>query len=408
MAKDGKLNRRDFLKQSALAAAAVGVYSMAAPSALGANDRLNVGVIGCGGRGTGLLNDLVARSQNADANMKVIAVCDIYEPRKQRAKDICGGQLFHEYTDLLALDDLDAVVIATPDHWHARISIDAMNAGKDVYCEKPMTLYWEEAKEVARTQALTGRVMQVGAQSASEDRVWKANEVIRSGALGKLLWSQGGYSRNSRDGEWNWYIEPEASPQNLDWKRFLGSAPQRPFDPERFFRFRKYWDYSGGIATDLFYHTLAHMEIALTPEFPRRVSAGGGIFIFHDREVPDTFHMLIDYPTDHTVLLTSSMGNRQGTEGLIRGHEATLYLEGPGVIVRPEDEYKQERPELRVATEPRADHMPNFLECVRSRKQPHLDAQTGYKAMVAIALGVKAYREGTAMHFDPDREELIG
>jgi hypothetical protein len=230
--------------------------------------------------------------------MKVIAVCDIYEPRKQRAKDICGGQLFHEYTDLLALDDLDAVVIATPDHWHARISIDAMNAGKDVYCEKPMTLYWEEAKEVARTQALTGRVMQVGAQSASEDRVWKANEVIRSGALGKLLWSQGGYSRNSRDGEWNWYIEPEASPQNLDWKRFLGSAPQRPFDPERFFRFRKYWDYSGGIATDLFYHTLAHMEIALTPEFPRRVSAGGGIFIFHDREVPDTFHMLIDYPTD--------------------------------------------------------------------------------------------------------------
>jgi predicted dehydrogenase len=102
------------------------------------------------------------------------------------------------------------------------------------------------------------------------------------------------------------------------------------------------------------------------------------------------------------------MGNRQGTEGLIRGHEATLYLEGPGVIVRPEDEYKQERPELRVATEPRADHMPNFLECVRSRKQPHLDAQAGYKTMVAIALGVKAYREGTAMHFDPDREELIG
>jgi len=407
MAQDKRITRRDFLKQSALAAAAVGMYSMAPPSALGANERMNLGVIGCGGRGTGLLQDLVERSQNPDAKMAVIAVCDIYEPRKQHAKEISGGQLFHEYTEMLALDDLDAVVIASPDHWHARMSIDAMNAGKDVYCEKPMTLYWQEAKEVAQVQATTGRVMQVGAQSCSEDRAWKAREVISKGGLGKVLWTSGGYCRNSRDGEWNWWIDPQANPQNLDWKRFLGSAPERPFDVERFFRFRKYWDYSGGIATDLFYHTLAHLEIALTPEFPKRVSGAGGIFAFHDREVPDTFHTLIDYPTDHSVVLTSSMANRQGVDDVIRGHEATLYFSGPGVVVEPEEEYKNERQRLEIPQEPRADHMPNFLECVRSRKQPHLDAQAGYRVMVAIALGVMSYREGKVFHFDPEKEELV-
>jgi predicted dehydrogenase len=407
MADDKRITRRDFLKQSAIAAAAAGMYTMAPGRVLGANDRLNLGVIGCGGRATGLLQDLVNRSQNPEANLKVIAVCDIYEPRKQRAQQICGGQLFHDYNDMLALQDLDAVVIGTPDHWHARISIDAMNAGKDVYCEKPMTLYWHEAKEVARVQRATGRVMQVGAQSCSEDRVWKARDVISNGGLGKLLWSQGGYSRNSRDGEWNWYIEPGASPQNLDWKRWLGSAPQRPFDPERYFRFRKYWDYSGGIATDLFYHSLSHLEIALTPEFPKRVSAAGGIFIFHDREVPDTFHMMIDYPTDHTIVMTSSMGNREGTDDIIRGHEATLYFDDPGVVVRPEDEYKNERQELRIAQEPRSDHMTNWLECIRSRKQPHLDAQSGYRVMVAIALAVMSYREGRVIHFDPEKEEIV-
>ena len=287
------------------------------------------------------------------------------------------------------------------------MSIDAMTAGKDVYCEKPMTLYWEEAKEVARVQAATGRVMQVGAQSCSEDRVWKARDVISQGKLGKVLWTTGSYSRNSREGEWNWWIDPAANPQNLDWKRFLGAAPQRPFDVERFFRFRKYWDYSGGIATDLFYHTLAHLEIALTPEFPKRVSAAGGIFAFHDREVPDTLHMLIDYPADHTVVLTSSMANRQSVDDVIRGHEATLYFEDPGVVVRPEDEYKNERPELRIAQEPRADHMPNWLECLRSRKQPHLDAQAGCRIMVAIALGVMSYRQGKVIHFDPVKQEVV-
>ena len=407
MAEDKKLTRRDFLKQSAIAAAAAGAYSMAAPSALGANDRINIGVIGCGSRGGPLLHDLVQRSGNPDTNIKVVAVCEVYDRRREAAQQASGGRAFLDYTEMLAHPSVDAVVIAAPDHWHSRMSIDAMNAGKDVYCEKPMTLYWQEAKEVARVQAATGRVMQVGAQSCSEDRVWKARDAISQGKLGKVLWTSGGYSRNSRDGEWNWGIDADAGPQNIDWKRWLGPAPQRPFDPERFFRFRKYWDYSGGIATDLFYHTLAHLEIALGPEFPKRVSGAGGIFAFHDREVPDTFHMLIDYPTDHTVVLTSSMANRQSFDDVIRGHEASLYFENPGIVLRPEEEYQNERPELAIVQEPRPDHMTNWLECLRSRKQPHLDAQTGYKIMVAIALGVMSYRKRQMLHFDPVKEELV-
>jgi len=364
---------------------------------------------------------LVSRSQREPDKLKVIAVCDIYEPRKRKAREISGAQVFHEYTEMLELEDLDAVVIATPDHWHAQMSIDAMEAGKDVYCEKPMTLYWEDAKRVAQVQARTGRVFQCGAQSASEDRWWQANRLIREGAMGKLIWSQGGYFRNVPGGDWNYGLGPvdledPKGPNYLDWKRFLGPAPWRPFDPERYFRFRKFWDYSGGIATDLLYHSLAHLQIALGPQFPKRVVASGGNYVHFDREVPDTFHILIDYPaeegakdptTGHTVALAGTQGNRAGLPDLIRGQEATMYFEGPGIVVRPQSPFRDRRPEMRVKSEPRSGHMSNFIECVLTRQQPHLNAQTAYKIMVAIGLAVQSYREGKVMRFDPEKEELI-
>lgn len=410
MAENTKMTRRDFLRQGAAGAAALGIASwgrMASARALGANDRINMGVIGCGGMGTGHLRRMVDMSRNPAEKIQVVGVCDIYEPRKERAKAISGARVFHDYREMLEMPDLDAVLIATPDHWHAQMTIDAMEAGKDVYCEKPMTLYWHEAKRVAQTAERLGRVVQIGAQGSSDDLAWQANRLIREGAIGKVLWSQAGYSRNSRDGEWNWYIEPGASPQNLDWERWLGPAPKRPFDPERYFRFRKYWDYSGGIATDLLYHALAHLEIALGPEFPVRVSATGGIYVFHDREVPDTFHVLIEYPTGHSVVLVSSMCNDESLPDRICGHEATITFEGGHVVVTPQGAYADERAAMRVPRQPRSDHLHNFLECVRSRKQPHLNAQAGYRVMVAIALSVMAYREGRTIHFDPEKEEVI-
>ncbi len=411
MPANERLDRRSFIARSAAGAAALGTGALAAPATgavLGANDRINVAVIGCGGQGTGHLRRLAKRAENPDEKLKVVAVCDVYEPRKERAKEISGAQVFHHYQDLLEMPGLDAVVIGTPDHWHAKISIDAMEAGKDVYCEKPMTLYWEEAKEVAAVVRRTGRVFQVGVQSTSDDVFWQANRLIGEGKIGKLLWSQSGYCRNSRGGEWNYHIDEEAGPDNLDWETWLGPAPKRPLDLERFFRFRKFWDYSGGIATDLLYHALGHMEIALGPEFPTRVSAAGGIYVQHDREVPDTYHTMIEYPSGHTVVLTSSMANRQGVPEMIRGHEATMTFEGGKIVIRPEKEFGDEGEEIEVGRQPRPDHMTNFLECMRTRAKPHCDAETGYKVEVAIALGVRSYREGKVMKFDPEKEEVIG
>ncbi len=404
------LTRRDFLKGSA-ATVGLGLIGtgavMASPRVIGANDRILIGVIGCGSKGASHLRSLVEKSKDPKSKIAVVAVSDIYQPRKDRAREISGGEVYHDYRKLLERNDIDAVVIASPDHWHARMATDAMEAGKDVYLEKPMTHTWEEAKALVGVVRRTERVMQVGAQSCSDDRYWKANKLIREGALGKVLWTTGSYCRNSTRGEWNYNIDEGANPDNLDWKAFLGSAPKRPFDKERFFRWRKYWDYSGGIATDLFYHELSHLQIALGPEFPKKVSAGGGIYVQHDRDVPDTFHMIIDYPSDHSVVLCSSMANRQEVPELIRGHEATMYFESPGIVVRPENEFKDACPEITVALDPRSSHMDNWLECIRTRRTPTLDADTAYKVMVAIDLGVRSYRKEQVMKFDPAKQRVI-
>lgn len=404
----GKMSRREFLKVSAATAAVAGLGLQGTPAsgrAIGANDKINIGVIGCGSRGRHHIGVLLGMQK--DGKVQIVAVSDIYTKRLEDAKTRTSAPGYSDYREVLGRPDIDAVFIATPDHWHARMAIEAMKAGKDVYLEKPMTYTWQEAKEVAKVARETGRILQVGAQSASQDQWWQANKLIKDGAIGKLLWTSSGYSRNSTKGEWNYNIDADASEANIDWKSFIGSAPARPFDKERFFRWRKYWDYSGGIATDLFYHQLSHLQIALGPEFPSRVMAGGGIYVQEDREVPDTYSTIIEYPSKHTVMICSSMANRQGVPELIRGHEATLYFEAPGVIVKPEKEFEDKSKEKQVATQPRPDHWVNFLECVRTRNQPHLNADTGYKIMTAIQLGVQAFRTGKIMTFDPIKEEVV-
>src|SRR5205085_7462015 len=211
---------------------------------------------------------------------------------KEAAK--CDGHL--DYRELLQRKDVDAVIIATPDHWHAPMAIEALKLGKDVYLEKPMTHTVEEAKEVYETVKKTGRVLQVGSQTTSSDQWWKARKAIQDGMIGKLLMSQGSYHRNSSEGEWNWPINSEAGPDAkgddfIDWQMWLGSAPKRPYNADRFFRFRKYWDYSGGIATDLFYHVMAPLNISWgEAQFPYPVVGTGGTYRFKDEgEAPDTF-----------------------------------------------------------------------------------------------------------------------
>ncbi|HZL57719.1 MAG TPA: Gfo/Idh/MocA family oxidoreductase [Bryobacteraceae bacterium] len=413
-------SRREFLGG---ATAALGANALAAASSsrvIGANDRINIGIIGVGGMGFSHVRLLKSHADNTKT-IQLTAVSDIYTKRKQRAKDYIGladNRVHHDYQELLARPDVDGVFIATPDHWHFRMAMDALDAGKDVYLQKPMTYTVEQARDLAAHVAKTGRVLQVGSQFASETVYFKAREMVRQGIIGTPLFAQATYSRNSFHGEWDYAIDPEGTPENIDWKRFLGSAPNLPFNQDRFFRWRKYWDYSGGISTDLLYHRLTPLLMVLGPQFPARVSANGGIFVHKDREVPDTFSTCVEYPKFQVVMSASTAASApvRLTSPAIIGHEATMEFVGnTEILITPEKIFAKKfaenhgGPELRVYVEPRASmdqmHAENFFDCMRSREKPNLDAQFGYQLMAAIGLGVKAYREGAQMNFMPTKRD---
>jgi predicted dehydrogenase len=435
-------DRRDFLKT----VGATGLTLEAAKSALasksatkatggrviGANDRINIGVIGCGGRGQGVARTF-AQVGEADNSCQIVAVCDVYEKRKRQTAERHKAKGYTDYRELLAQQDIDAVYIATPDHWHAKNAIDAMDHGKDVYLEKPMVHTNEEARQLVATVKETKRVLQVGSQTTSADIWAKAKKAIADGAIGQMLMSQGSYHRNSVEGEWNYTIEPNASPDgkgddHIDWDLWLGSqfklAPKRPFDADRFFRFRKYWDYSLGIASDLFYHVIAPLNICWDePQFPVKVMATGGIYVFKEkREVPDTFHLMAEYAKGHSLVLSSSMANDTHIPGLIRGHEGSIIMVEHGQFERNVP-YITVKPQVRGGkaiggesysskfglkdfqipveqTNMEAAHVKNFLQCVRTREKPRLDVETGAKAVVVINLAAESYREGKVMYWD--------
>jgi predicted dehydrogenase len=448
--EDGKLDRREFVKSAVGAGVALGALARATPAharVLGANDRINVAVIGVGGRGTYLLRWVMEtggqisppaplfgpsrerKEPDPALATQVVSVCDVYAKRKNAAAEFAKCDSTLDYRQVLDRPDVDAVIIATPDHWHARMALEAMAKGKDVYLEKPVTHTVEEAKNVAAAVTKTGRVLQVGSQTTSSDQWWKARQAMQDGMIGKLLMSQGSYHRNSDKGEWNWTIDPAAGPDGkgddfVDWKMWLGDAPPRPWDADRFFRFRKYWDYSGGTATDLFYHVVAPLNICWgEAQFPRRVYGSGGNYVFTDdgREVPDTFMLTADYPKGHSLVLSSSMANDSHIPGLIRGHEGTIVMVPDGkfegrvdyITVTPQPIAKQAFKdkhgtiEMKIETEPRESHMENFLRCVRTRQTPVLDADTAYRAMVPIGMAVQSYREGRVLYFDEAAEKVV-
>jgi len=417
-----KTTRRDFVKTGVIAAGTTAIYHRNVHARiLGANDRVNIGSIGVGGRGFGVMQWAMEVGKTTRP-AQIVAVCDVYRKRLNKAKETSNAEFaMLDYREVLARKDVDAVIIATPDHWHSPIAIEAMKAGKDVYCEKPMTRTVDEAKKFYETQKATNRVVQIGSQTTSSDQWWKARKAIEDGLIGQLIMSQGSYHRNTIEGEWNWPIDKNAGPDAkgddyIDWKMWLGSAPKRAFDADRFFRFRKYWDYSGGIATDLFYHVVAPLNICWgEAQFPHKVMASGGIYVFKDgREVPDTFHLIAEFPKGHSLVLSSSMANSTHIPGLIRGHEGTIMMVPNGqfegkvnsITVTPEriakkafvEKYGKE--ELVIETEQRENHMENFLRCVKTREKPVLDVLTAYKAMTTIAMSVQSYREGRVLYFN--------
>jgi len=448
---NNSVDRRDFLKSVGAASVALGAgKALAATSGgktagrvIGANDRIGVGVIGYGGRGNYVASQFTSYAEKNNA-CQIVAVCDVWEKRRREGAEKYNTKGYTDYRELLAQPGVDAVIVSTPDHWHGKISLDALDQGKDVYLEKPMVHTTEEARLLVNSVKETQRVLQVGSQTTSAEMWWKAKKAIADGMIGQMIMSQGSYHRNSFTGEWNedWPIDKNAGPDgkgddHIDWNMFLGTefklAPKRPYDADRFFRFRKYWDYSGGIATDLFFHVVAPMNICWDePQFPSKVTAHGGIYVFKDeREVPDTFHLMADYAKGHSLVLSSTMANSQHIPGLIRGHYGTIIMvdhgrfEGmvPNITVKPEshwdsavkadrlvggDEYQKKfgNQEIKIPvdqTDPLQAHIGNFLQCMRTREKPHLDVETGAKACVLINLAVQSYREGRTLYWDEKR-----
>jgi predicted dehydrogenase len=416
----------DLSRRAFVGAAATGAVALAAGRARGANDRVRMAVVGCGGMGSGHLGGLVKRAE-AD-NVQVVAVCDVYNRRLERAKKASGAEGYGDYREVLDRKDINAVLIATPDHWHGKITIDAMEAGKHVYCEKPMTHTIEQALAVRDAVRRTKKVLQVGPNATAGDNYWQAGEAVRAGRIGKVTWAQGSYNRNARVCLFNTHqkIDPTAGPDkagedHVDWDMWLGHkyglAPKIDWNPEHFFRFRKYWPYNGGVATDLLYHKLAPLLIALArPDgaYPIRVNASGGQYVEKDgRDIPDVFLMTADYPQEFTIFLASTLTNDTQLPDRVYGKHGTLDLEGTPALkfngdFKPEFQAKNDgKDEAKLAVKPRRDMVGNFLDAIRGTDRLNCNVELGTATMVAIKLAVESYRQKKTMVWDAKTERVV-
>jgi predicted dehydrogenase len=412
MENDNKISRRAFVSGSA---ASVIVTAAGANKVLGANDRLRIGVIGCGGLAVGAHIPALVKMKDSD-NCEIVAVCDVYQKRLDPAATTTGAKPFKDYHALLAQKDIDYVVIVTPEHWHARMTLDAADAGKHIYCEKPMTWSIDEAKKVVAKIKQTKVKMQVGVQGMSDDSYETAQRMIKEGAIGRPIQAQIDYSRNHKRDFWvSEEPDKDVRPgENLDWNAFLGPAPKRPFDLDRFLHWRRYWDYSGGIATDLFVHRITRIIRALDLKFPERAVAVGGKWEFRDSaaEIPDTFNMMLDYPEGLSVVVLSSMANDTPIPHVIRGHEATLEFNREGFVIRPQERFNKEGNRQPVVHKKSGGeditlHHRNLQNAIRGGEALKCDVMTGYYGVVAVRMAVESYRRKKYMKWDARREKAV-
>ena len=444
---NSRRSRRDFLKSVAtVTAAAPTLLQAQAPQPSGRvspNDRIRIAAIGVGIRGQ---QDL--RSALKSPGVELAVVADVYEGRLTFAKEVWGSQVAttRDYRETLARPDIDAVVVATPDHWHRQIAIDAMKAGKDVYVEKPMVQELDEGALVIEAARPTGRILQVGSQHPSSIVYAKAKELFRAGAIGELNLVEAWINRNSPLGAWQYSIPPDASSQTIDWDRFLGRAPKRPFDAVRLFRWRNYRDYGTGIPGDLFVHLFTGIHFVLDALGPARAIASGGLRHWNDgRDVPDVMVALYDYPKTaahpaFTLSLKVNFAEGAGDNSAFRfvGPEGVLTIGGDSVTLarRPypkepgqtSDTFAKatqeafmtdyranypDRPQLRpghdeVYTAPpryesTEDHFRNFFEAIRTRRPVVEDAAFGMRAAGPALLANHSYVENRPIGWDAEK-----
>jgi predicted dehydrogenase len=408
-----------------------------------ANDRIQVGMIGTGARAQELMQALLALP-----GVEIAAVVDAYKGRVQRAIERTNGRAkaCANHHDLLAQKSIDAVVVATPDHWHRQMVLDAIAAGKDVYCEKPLTYRSADGLDIIHAADEQRRIVQVGSQGVSSAVQQKAKEMIRAGRLGRVTIIRAAYNRNTASGAWIYPIPPDASRQTVDWEMFLGPASKREFSLERFFRWRCFEDYSGGIATDLFVHLCTTIHYLMDAKAPAKVVAMGELYRWKDgRDVPDTLNAILEYPEGFVVNLSSTFNNQSSSEGSFQflGTEGSLTV-GDGLTFRAENAVEDNRwivdswpsqleeayykdPKVRQAELPESwpqktvaateqyrqqgidttvPHMANWLASIRTRKPYWEDASAGHRAAACAHMINRSAKERRMVEWDYSKDDV--
>ena len=438
--------RRTFLQTAGATSVLAAAPAAAAPK--GPNDKINFACIGFGIMGQGDVATAVTVP-----GTKLVAVADIYQGRLDLAKERYGKDIFttRDYREILARPDIDAVIVATPDHWHQQQAIDAMKAGKDVYCQKPMVHKVEQGAAVIQAAKETGRILQVGSQRASSILYAKARDLVKQGVLGEVRMVEAFWDRNSAQGAWQYSIPPDASTTTVDWDRFLGTAPKRPFEPVRLFRWRNYQDYGTGVAGDLFVHLFTGIHYVMDSNGPNRVMTTGGLYHWTDgRDVPDLMMGIYDYPQTAThpefnlsLRLNFLAGGGDGSGFRFIGSEGVLDLAVGGALVlkrKPKEvepgttagtfskstadrilkDYREKYPVqpasadgMRANTEQRwvlppgyteqYAHHANFFEHLRSRQPVIEDPTFGLRAAGPALLSNVSYFTKKTVNWDPEK-----
>jgi predicted dehydrogenase len=409
-----------------------------------ANDHLQFALIGAGIQG---MNDTKAAVQVP--GVKLVAVADCYNGRLERSKELWGDDVFttRDYHEILARKDIDAVIVATPDHWHKQASVDAIKAGKDVYCEKPMIHAYPEGPEMIETARATNRIIQIGSQRVSSVLYAKAKERLAAGAIGKLNMVTAHWDRNSSLGAWNYTIPPDASPETCDWLRFLGNAPKIPFSAEQFFQWRKWKAYGSGVAGDLFVHLFSGTHFVTGAHGPTQGMATGALRYWNDgRDSLDVMMGLFDYNEGFNLSLRVNFvdGGEESESLVFTGDEGTMEIgwtwvqvnrvprqKEPGLTIETfpkatqakiEADYRQKYPRKHPEGQPpvgaekfvapagysdQYDHFKNFFASVRSRKPVVEDAVFGYRAAGAALLSNLSIQRGEVVKWDPEAMKLV-
>jgi len=377
-------NRRSFL-------IGAGLTALASARAFGANDRLRIGVIGPGGR----MRQLLDSAENTGVAFEIVSVSDVYAPRREEVKSrtsAANATTCMDYSNVLDDKSIDAVIVATPDHWHVRIAAAALAAGKDVYLEKPVTHTLEEGETLQKSVRSGRQILQCGMQQRSWPHFRNAADLIQGGALGQVTQVRTYWWQNYGS---NWVPKPIDETQ-LDWKQWLGGAPEQPFTPEKYHRWRWYWNFGGGAMTDLFTHWIDVVQWAMKTDQPTMALMLGDKHVFTDWDCPDTIQAAFRYPGFDVVYegMMSSSIDDGGIE--FRGTQATLKINRSGMSIFHENVKGDRNPVLKEESfeDGTIPHMRNFFDCIKTRKEPNAPVETGVAAARAGHIGNLAHHRG--------------